>query len=363
MGLLYLSSMQSQSGLIFFIIGLLGACFILNIFYAMRCLRLLRLEFPRSIRMTEGGASEDSVTIRNLSGSPQGMIQIRSKFGRVLSADIVPPSEETHLPPAISFPVRGVYPVSGLMISSSFPFGLVHLVRHLDNTGEFLVVPKVYDCSPPPAGGFEPMLGGSFAGKHKSPSGSSFAGIRPFTSDDSFKHIHWKSSSKGLGLMVKEFSEELSGRVAIVVDRGCGPVDASGESSLDRAVRLAGSLAFSALDAGHHVDMLALHTSELHHFPPFSDGSALLDLLARLEPSGSSVADRESIRKAAESAPRRASLCFVLASGDPDIFAQVSSELAGEGRTVTMYAPSDTADTFDTPEHVRVKFYTRDTVL
>ncbi|MBN1864675.1 MAG: hypothetical protein JW808_07220, partial [Victivallales bacterium] len=133
MGLLYLSSMQSQSGLIFFIIGLLGACFALNVFYARRCLRLVRLEFPHSIRMTEGEVSGDSATIRNTSDSTQGMVEVHSKYGKVLSVNTIPPRGETHLAPEISFPVRGVFPVSGFEISSSFPFGLVRLKRHLDS--------------------------------------------------------------------------------------------------------------------------------------------------------------------------------------------------------------------------------------
>ncbi|MBN1864687.1 MAG: hypothetical protein JW808_07290, partial [Victivallales bacterium] len=79
-------------------------------------------------------------------------------------------------------------------------------------------------------------------------------------------------------------------------------------------------------------------------------------MLARLQPSDS-VADEASIIKAAAAAPKRASLCLIVAAGDPDVFAKASSKLVDEGRTVSMYLQSQLSDSFNPPGHVRVRFY------
>ena len=363
MALLYLSSMQSQSGLVFFVIGLLLGCLVLNMFYARHNLGKFVIDFPASIRMVEGETSGEGIRLVNLSSRSQGMIELRSRYGRIFEVGMLRGGEDTHVFPGITFPVRGVFLVSGFVVNSSFPFGLVNAKKRLECHGEFIVLPKVYPCNPPPAGGFEPMLGGTFAGIHKSPAGSSFAGIRPFTTSDSLKHIHWKSSAKGLGLMVKEFSEELSGRVAIVVDQHDGEPDKAGETSLDMAVRACGSLALSALDAGHHVDIIQLDSGEVSHFPPFCDGSALLELLARVPGSiRKPPLDADKIADVADTAPSRASICLILASGDPVQFSGAAQRLVDRGRTVSMYLPEAMEGKFEPPGHAFVRFYSREAI-
>lgn len=122
------------------------------------------------------------------------------------------------------------------------------------------------------------MVGGKFRGHRQTGAGNHFSGVRPHQAGDSLRQIHWASSAKRLGLMVKTFDEELSGRVAIVLD--CG---SSGDAKVfDDAVRAAGSLVFAALDAGHHVEWLDLASMEPDVLPPFADGHEILDRLARL---------------------------------------------------------------------------------
>lgn len=116
------------------------------------------------------------------------------------------------------------------------------------------------------------MVGGKFRGHRQTGAGDHFSGVRPQQPGDSLRQIHWASSAKGLGLMVKVFDEELSGRVAVVLD--CG---SSGDAAaFDDAVRAAGSLVFAALDAGHHVEWLDLASLEPDLIPPFADGHAIL---------------------------------------------------------------------------------------
>ena len=360
MGLLYLSSMQSQSGLLFFIIGILFGCFVLNIIYARRSLKSIEIQFPYSITMMEGEKSRVPIGLKNLSELPNGMLEIRSSYGRILNMGVIPGGEQVHLFPEISFLTRGVYPFTKFKVATSFPFGLIKVSRKIKREGEFLVLPRVYVCPSPPAGGFEPMLGGAFTGRHKTVSGNNFAGIRQFTPDDSFKYIHWKSSSKGLGLMVREFSEELSGRITIIIDR-TPTREVDGETVLDAAVRAVGSLTLAALDIGHHVDIVPLNTGAITHFPPFADGTALLDMLARIEEE-KDPAGAESWRQAVELASKRSALCLVMTAPHKALN-QFLSQLIDERRKVVIFLPMDDEGKQEVPTGIKVSHFDKGRVI
>jgi uncharacterized protein (DUF58 family) len=122
------------------------------------------------------------------------------------------------------------------------------------------------------------MVGGKHRGARRVASGTQFAGIRPWQAGDPFKQIHWASSAKGLGLMVKTYDEELAGRLAVLIDGG----HTGDRRAADACVRAAGSLLFAALDAGHHAEWLALGAGGATLVPPFSDGHEVLEALARL---------------------------------------------------------------------------------
>src|SRR6185295_7631928 len=100
---------------------------------------------------------------------------------------------------------------------SLYPFGLIKAMHDTESDAEVLVFPKLYPAPVPEVRGLDPMLGGRHTGPGRIASGEKFAGIRPMQSSDSYKQIHWKSSAKGTGFMVKSFEEELAGRAALLV--------------------------------------------------------------------------------------------------------------------------------------------------
>lgn len=359
MGLLYLSSMQSQSGLLFFIIGIIFGCFLLNIYFARRSLKNLDITFPYAIKMMEGEKSRVPISVKNLSALPQGMIEINSSYGKILNMGVLNGKELVHLFPEVSFFTRGVYRFSKFKIVSTFPFGLIKMSRQLSREGEFVVLPRVYPCSSPPADGYEPMLGGGFTGKHKSVSGSNFAGIRQFTPDDSFKNIHWKSSSKGMGLMVKEFSDELSGRISLVIDRTTTPKDKEGETVLDAAVRAVGSLTLAALDIGHHVDIIPVDSKETTSFPPFADGTALLDMLARLEELAEQTPAFQELRDAVDLGAKRSAVCFVMTAKNAAL-PVIAEQLLNERRKVAVMLPNGIQEEPELPFGVKISYFKKD---
>ena len=221
-----------------------------------------------------------------------------------------------------------------------------------------MVYPFVYECQAPAATGFEPITGGGHPGKHRSRTGGDFAGIRNYIPGDSFRAIHWKSSARRQGLMVKEFDEELSGKTAIILD--CGDFRLlDGESSLDRAARAAGSLVFSALDADSHVEFSDLASMELVHNPAFMDGDAILEKLAGIKKMKNCLT-KERLREIIEKVSLKASLSFVVTRLNAD-FMETLAGLAKEKRIISIYLPEN-EDAESIPEGIKVYRYGRDSI-
>ena len=153
-------------------------------------------------------------------------------------------------------------------------------------------------------------------------------------SGDPVKQIHWKSSAKGMGLMVKTFEDELSGRITILMDAG----SSADPKTLDDCVRATGSLIFAALDAGHHVEWYNLGEKTLKLIPPFSDGDEILDHLARVQPSSDSLTTA-SFNEALQRISTKSAVSFVLTTWNEAV-AECAAELRGKHRSVSVYLPA-----------------------
>ncbi len=276
--LLYFASLTSQSSLLLFLIGALLGCFILNGWIACAQIAAVEVQAPASVRLTEGERSSDPWPLLNRSRRPIQCVTAAWSDQLLFQIAELGPKTMAHLTPQFAFERRGVFPLDAIWIRSSFPFGLIEARRKLSLAGELVVYPKLEHAPSPIASGYDGMVGGKLRSGVFARSGFDFAGVRPMQPSDSYRAIHWKASAKGTDWMVKTFEKELSGRVAIVFDAG-----SSGETTaFEACLRQAGSLAFAALDAGHHVEWIDLETLQAISLSPFGDGEVLLDRLARL---------------------------------------------------------------------------------
>jgi uncharacterized protein (DUF58 family) len=330
--LLYLASMTSRSGLLFLILGIIFGVFVISFVGAIMSCRRIQIIPAISQNCTEGETLQESWTIVNSSSAQAGFVELWGEFGTILRVGCLPKGQTVHLTPELKMARRGAYSHKQLALTSTFPFGLVSYSEGRELDGEIVVYPAPYPCPEPPASGFEPMLGGKYHGMTRASTGDSFHGVRPYQNSDPVKLIHWKCSAKGLGLMSKEFDEELSGRVGIVFDPAAPSVD-----RLDKAARAAASLVMSALDAGHQVEFVVIGTSDLVQVPPFADGSTVLECLARLNPT--TPRDLDALEQAVLTIPPKASLCFVSYGLTPDVEGVLSQ--GGKRRVVRAYLPDD----------------------
>ncbi len=331
--LLYLASLTSQSGFLLFMIGIFLGCYFINLFAARQMVGRVEVHPPASVHLAEGHRLAQPWRVMNTGARPAAMIQIDTPAGTLLRVAALAAGAEANVLPEQVFWKRGVYAHGEANLVSVYPFGFMQAVRPLRLAGEVVVYPAVYETQSPKAAGYDAMVGGKYRGNRRSAAGSSFAGLRPFQPGDPLKQIHWKSSSKGRGLMVKTFEEELSGRVAIVMD--CGHM--GDVKVLDNCVRAAGSLIFAALDIGHHVEWVGLSTLELQLYPPFTDGHQILDTLARVEMAAGCLQE-ESLKRATTQVSAKSAISLVLTEFTPAVRV-VIDELLVQGRIVSVYLP------------------------
>ena len=330
---MYMASMTSQSGLLLFPIGTLIGCYVVNYFVARRIAKGLVVEPPASAHLSEGQSLSQPWRIENPGVNVAGYVRLQSPAGPLLRIGALRPKEVSHQVPKLQFDRRGVFRNEDVTAFSFYPFGLVRVGRRKPLAGEVVVHPAIYETLPPRASGYDAMVGGKFKGGRRSPSGSQFSGVREAQPGDPLKSIHWKSSSKGRGLMAKTFDEELSGRVAFVMD--CG--QAGDLKLLDDCARATGSLMFAALDEGHHVEWVELASLNRLLVPPFADGHEILDTLARIELTPDCLTE-ERLRKAVERVSRKSSIVLMLTTVN-DAVLELVSELASRGRRVSVYVP------------------------
>lgn len=347
--LLYLSATQSQSGLLFLVLGIIVGAFVLNVLMAFLLIRNVKVDMDEVIKATEGCPVPSPLKISNSSKFSLGLIEIISQHGVLTRICSLPASTDSHIMPEIIFPRRGIYPLKKLMLKSTYPFGLLRATLPLAGSGEAVVFPDIYKCLPAQASGFEPMVGGSCSDKHISSSGFDFSGVRPMQSGDSFRHIHWKSSAKGAGIMIKEFGEELSGRLTIIIDNR----SAAGRDLCDVAARAAGSLAFASLDAGHHVEMVDPSRAETLVVPPFSTGDALLEFIARTDVSDNYVLPSKIIEIEGKISSRSS---VVIVAVCADGLRESVEYLLSQNRKVSLYVP-EAMDGSSLPANIKVHKY------
>lgn len=327
----YFAAITSQSALLLTLAGLVLGCLLVNGTASKEALESVELRIPPRTRWIEGETPVEPWAVINHSRATIADVRVTGGGATLLHVAKLPPSRATHAPPEGREFKRGVYAANDLMVSCTHPFGLMRAERRVEGGGEILVHPRIPANEPPTVSSSEAVLGGRQRGARRVASGTHFAGVRPHQPGDALNQIHWKSTAKGLGLMVKSYEEELSGRVAIILDNRASVPPQRFESAL----RAAGGLLFAALDAGHQVEWLLVSEPRPRLFNPFTDAGSILDELAKLKqvPSASLQAALHALQLS-----KRCAIALVLA----DLDAEASSlNLDQWERRMTVYGPND----------------------
>ena len=116
-------------------------------------------------------------------------------------------------------PRRGRYLIGPLQVSTRFPFGLVRCNRTVDATSALLVGPPLGQLTPRWLQMVDSRLQGSHAeGRRQRQLEGDYYGLREWRSGDSQRWIHWRTSAKLGELAVRQFEQQRSRDVIVVLD-------------------------------------------------------------------------------------------------------------------------------------------------
>lgn len=215
---------------------------------------------------------------------------------------------------------RGVWKIGPIEVISHDALGFFRMKKTLNVTSDIIVYPAFFRIF-----AFPQLARGSISwiGVETSKiSGDSheFFGIREYQRGDSMSRIHWPSSAKHNKLIVKQFERNTVQEVTIVLDLKKGNDIGSGkETTLEYAVKIAGSIARFLMDTGAFVQIIGCAKEAT--VVPLGKGDShlykVLEYLARVRSEGSFDLS-DTLEEASFIAPYSSTLIAIMLDNDMD---------------------------------------------
>jgi uncharacterized protein (DUF58 family) len=227
---------------------------------------------------------------------------------------------------------RGRYSVGPTSVTASDPFGLVVADSRSADTAELIVQP-VRETLPAMVLPMAWRDGGSNTSHSVGSGGSDDASVRDYRHGDDLRKIHWRSSARSGGLMVRQEERPWHGQTMVLLDTRVTAYPVSAEEADSAAFEWAVSAAAS----------VAAHLSERHRRVRLVTGSGrsadddvatLLDLLADTKPA--MRGDLGPLATSMGGAGRDASVFAVLAAHDSATFAELTARPRAPGSAVAV---------------------------
>nr|WP_245190187.1 DUF58 domain-containing protein [Leucobacter exalbidus] len=165
---------------------------------------------------------------------------------REITIPFVGPGVALELPITIPTPVRGVIRVGPLTIARQDPIGLVRREVTWPEKHQVYVHPATTQLPPHSAGLVRDLEGAS--SRRLTDSDLSFYAVREYAHGDAMRHVHWKSTAKTGTLMVRQYEESQSARVAVLFD--ARREEYQNDEEFELGVSIAASLSLQAVREG-----------------------------------------------------------------------------------------------------------------
>ncbi|QZY51123.1 DUF58 domain-containing protein [Leucobacter tenebrionis] len=199
--------------------------------------------------VTVGGRVQVRVIVENGGSRPALPAVAELPVGpalRELAVPFIGPGAEIELPVQVPAVRRGVIAVGPLTVARRDPVGLLRREvtwpeRHLVH-----VHPALAPLPQNSAGLVRDLEGAST--RRLTDSDLSFYAVREYAPGDAMRHVHWKSTAKTGTLMVRQYEESQTARVAVLFDAIRGEYRSDDEFEL--AVSVAASISVQAVREG-----------------------------------------------------------------------------------------------------------------
>ncbi len=196
-----------------------------------------------------GGEVHLEIGVQNAAARPMLPAVIELPVGpalRELTVPLLGAHHSTVLPVAIAAERRGVIKVGPLTVARQDPLGLLRREMTWREVHRVHVHPKTV-LLPPNSAGLVRDLEGQ-ASKRLIDSDLSFHAVREYAPGDAMRHIHWKSTAKTGTLMVRQYEESQTARLAVLFD--ARREEYASDDEFELGVSIAASISVQAVREG-----------------------------------------------------------------------------------------------------------------
>ncbi len=273
--LIAIAALNTGNNLIYLILSLMLSFAVLS--YAVLRINLAGVTLAASFAgpVFAGEQAHASLTVFNRKSLPAYSLEIHaaeadgSAYCAYVGAHGSAPAELRML-----FARRGVYGYRDFSIRSGFPFILFEMQRTVPVAGSLLVYPALRDVSGILDQVDNLSVGGAFPAAKE---GDDLYALREYRDGDDWRRLHWKASARHDALIMREYAEQRTQIVTVVIDNR---LPAGGEL-FETAVSLAASVAAYFIGMGRAVRLVSCRK-----VIPFGSGEGhlctILDILGMI---------------------------------------------------------------------------------
>ena len=215
---------------------------------------------------------------------------------------------------------RGVWKIGPIEVISQDALGFFRMKKALNVISNIVVYPALFRvfAFPPLASGSVSWMGVETA--KISGDSHEFFGVREYQRGDAISRIHWPSTARHNKLIVKQFERNAIQEATIVMDLKKGnDIGAGKETTLEYAVKIAGSVASFLMDNGAFVQLIG-YTKEAM-VVPFGKGEShafkILEYLAGVRSDGNYTLS-QTLEEASFITPYSSTLIPIMLDNDMD---------------------------------------------
>lgn len=287
--LLILAGATAQAGWLFVlaagVLGLVAGSFVVKH-------RLAAVEIHRRMpqRARVGDEIRAGLAVHNKSGSTVPMFALDDSFEAFdpisVGVERLAPGAHAEIELVRTAARRGHFEEGKVVLASGAPFGLALSRRVRTIRSPLTVVPRWVDLTSFPI--LEPSSSPSdvLHERARTGAGEEYLGVREYRPGDPMRAVHWRSTARAGKLIVREYQQEISSTVGLVLagaDHGTGA-----GSSFEALVSAAASIGIYSLQTGHPIHIARDHEGGIAYLGSTGKHD-LLDWLAAAQPFDGSV--------------------------------------------------------------------------
>jgi uncharacterized protein (DUF58 family) len=289
-GLLFVMGTNAQAGWLLVLAAVFVGSVLAGVVLPLTGLRGLKVELRAPAEAEQGGDAAVDVVLHHRGRGVRWTLRVHDDHLSTTETfvDAIGSGERVELTTRRTATRRGNARATVVEVRTAAPLGVAERRRRFPVAASTLVLPRVIPLGVLP---FVDPAGTSEAAIHSHPrrgGGPDYLGIREYRPGDSMRHVHWPSTARHGSVMVREFEEERTRRVVVVLDTERD--EGEGWTPMDRCCSVAASIASSALAHGHGARFVAGRRGGEVDVLSRSDEHALPRWLAELPPSGAPVA-------------------------------------------------------------------------